>query len=77
MWKVMERGGNGKLYYADQDGVNELIEQGSLELGDRVYIEDQMLYAGNDGKLYSESGSELGASVPSDIAANPSAEVAF
>jgi len=66
MWKVMERGGNGRLYYADQDGVNELMEQDSLELGDRVYISDQMYYAGNDGMLYDESGSPYSISTPSD-----------
>ena len=59
MWKVMERGGNGRLYYADQDGANELMEQGSLELGDRVYISDQMYYVGNDGTLYDESGKAM------------------
>lgn len=70
MWKVMERGGNGRLYYADGDGVNELIEQGSLELGDRVYANDHMLYAGSDGTLYDESGKQ-----PGNSAANSSAEV--
>lgn len=59
MWKVMERGGNGRLYYADQDGALELIEQGSLELGDRVYVNDQMYYAGSDGALYDESGTAM------------------
>lgn len=59
MWKVMERGGNGRLYYADRDGALELIEQGSLELGDRVYVADKMLYVGSDGALYDESGEEL------------------
>lgn len=62
MWKVMERGGNGRLYYADQDGALELVEQGSLELGDRVYVNDQMYYAGNDGRLYKESGSAINSS---------------
>ena len=50
----MERGGNGKLYYADSEGALELMEQGSLELGDRVYINDEMYYAGNDGALYKD-----------------------
>ena len=59
MWKVMERGGNGRLYYADQNGAYELIEQGSLELGDRVYVNDVMYYAGNDGALYDESGTAM------------------
>ena len=63
MWKVMERGGNGRLYYADQDGAIELMEQGSLELGDRVYVNDQMYYAGSDGALYDESGSEAGSDI--------------
>lgn len=68
MWKVMERGGNGKLYYADQDGLTELVEQGSLELGDRVYVEDKMYYAGNDGALYDEDGSAMSVSVlPVDV----------
>ena len=70
MWKVMERGGNGRLYYADQDGALELIEQGSLELGDRVYVNDQMYYAGNDSQLYGENGSPINdeAAASSDLA---------
>lgn len=71
MWKVMERGGNGRLYYADEDGVNELTEQGSLELGDRIYVEDVMYYAGNNGELYDEDGTAM-----NDEAAASSSEVA-
>ena len=56
MWKLMENG-NSRLYYADSDGATELEESGLLELGDRVYVEDVMLYAGNDSKLY--GGKEL------------------
>ena len=52
MWKLMERGGNGDLYYADSEGATELENSGLRGLGDRVYVKDTMLYAGSDGHLY-------------------------
>ena len=64
-YKLMQHSKNSRLYYADADGIEELLnEEGTIQLGDRVYLvsSDEMYYGGSDGKLYLENaGTEYGA----------------
>lgn len=58
MYKLIQHGQVGDLYYADTDGLEEIVAQENLRFGDRIYcISTNVTYnVGADEQLHAEGG---------------------